>query len=229
MKKTMVTKKEKPRYNKAHDLRCQTKTIARVFKAMSQEKKYIVEEMRFAALEQVPEMNVSHSLLRELIAFYDDYYGCLNTLHGKIYITPDKVAALLGINHRVIHFPPCAYFGDLFPENVNYGRLNEADKQIIDGFKCVTLASLTKSVLDMSVEGEKNRQKFQRTFVIFVQKCFLLPTTVSMASPIHKPSALRVANIRQWDWANHVLSFLRKGIENRRKGKNSLLMVACLC
>ncbi|KAL4391191.1 hypothetical protein AHAS_Ahas03G0220400 [Arachis hypogaea] len=135
---------------KTHDLICQTKAIARVFKAMSQEKKYIVEEMGFGALEQVPEMNISHSLLRELIACYDDYYGCLNTLHGKIYITPDKVAAARGINNR---------------------------------------------------------------------KCFLLLTMVSMASPIHKTSALRVDNIRQWDWANHVLSFLREGIENRRKGK----------
>ncbi|XLT91150.1 hypothetical protein HN873_012825, partial [Arachis hypogaea] len=91
-------------------------------------------------------------------------------------------------------------------------------KAIIDKLKCVTLASLTKSVLDMSVEGEENRQKFWRTFVVFIQKYFLLPTTVSMASLIHKPPALCVDNIRQWDWANHVLSFLRKGIENKRKG-----------
>ncbi|KAL4350198.1 hypothetical protein AHAS_Ahas10G0118000 [Arachis hypogaea] len=102
---------------------------------------------------------------------------------------------------------------------VNYDRLNEADKRIIDGFKCVTLASLTKYILDMSVDGEENRQKFWRTFFVFVQKCFLLPTMVSMASPIHKPPALHVDNIRQWDWVNHVMSFLRKGIKNMRKGK----------
>ncbi|XLT90820.1 hypothetical protein HN873_012495, partial [Arachis hypogaea] len=106
-----------------------------------------------------------------------------------------------------------------FPEEVDYGRLSAAAKEIIDSFKCVTLASLTKFVLDMSVEGEERRQKIWRTFVIFVQKCFLLPTTISMASPIHKPPTLRVDNIRQWDWANHVLSFLRKGIKNKTKGK----------
>ncbi|KAL4373780.1 hypothetical protein AHAS_Ahas05G0116000 [Arachis hypogaea] len=104
-------------------------------------------------------MNVSHSLLRELIAYYDDYYGHLYTFYGKIFITPDKVAATLGIN----------YGGDRFSEKVNYDRLNEVDKQIIDTFKCATLASLTKSVLDMSVEGEENPQKFWRTSVVFVQ------------------------------------------------------------
>ncbi|KAL4316152.1 hypothetical protein AHAS_Ahas15G0256500 [Arachis hypogaea] len=83
MKKMMVIRKQKPRYNKTHDLRCQTKAIARVFKAMSHEKKDIVEEMGFGMLAHVPEMNVSHSLLRELIACYDDYYGYLYTLYGK--------------------------------------------------------------------------------------------------------------------------------------------------
>ncbi|KAL4357536.1 hypothetical protein AHAS_Ahas09G0196500 [Arachis hypogaea] len=70
----------------------------------------------------------------------------------------------------------------------------------------------------MSVEGEENRQKFKRTFVIFIQKCFLLPTTVKVASPIHKPPIFHVENIQEWDWPKHVLNFLMKGTENKRKG-----------
>ncbi|RYR49025.1 hypothetical protein Ahy_A07g035303 [Arachis hypogaea] len=77
----------------------------------------------------------------------------------------------------------------------------------------------TRNVLDMSVEGEENRKKFKRTFVVFIQKCFLLPRTVSVASPIHKPPIFHVDNIRDWDWQNHVLNFLMKGVENKRKGK----------
>ncbi|RYQ97578.1 hypothetical protein Ahy_B08g093659 [Arachis hypogaea] len=166
LKKTMVTKNEKPRYNKTHDCRCQTKAIATVFKNMSQEKRDIVKEMGFGASAHVPKMNISHALLRELIDCYDEYDGFLKTLQGKIYITPRK----------------------------------------------------TRSVLDISVEGEENRQKFKRNFIVFVQKCFLLPTTVSVASPIHKPPIFHVDNIREWDWEKHVLSFLRKEIENKRKG-----------
>ncbi|RYR02566.1 hypothetical protein Ahy_B06g081362 [Arachis hypogaea] len=201
--KTMVTKKDKPRYN----------AIAIVFKNLSKKKKDIVEEIGFGALAHVPKMNVSHALLRELIDCYNEYHGCLKTLHRKIYITPRKMAAALSISHD----------GNRFPEKVEYGKLNEPDKAIFDSLKCVALAYLTKSNLDMSVEGEENRQKFRRTFVVFVQKCFLLPTTVSMASTIHKPPIFHVDNIRQWDWANHVLSFLRKGIENKRKGKKQFL------
>ncbi|RYQ97239.1 hypothetical protein Ahy_B08g093263 [Arachis hypogaea] len=71
----------------------------------------------------------------------------------------------------------------------------------------------------MSVEGEENRKKFKRTFVVFIQKSFLLPTTVSVVSPIHKPPIFHVDNIQKWDWAKHVLNFLMKGVENKRKGK----------
>ncbi|RYR78310.1 hypothetical protein Ahy_A01g003065 [Arachis hypogaea] len=180
-----------------------------MFKNMSQKKKDIVEEMGFDALAHVPEMKVSHALLRELIDCYDEYHGFLKTLRGKIYITPAKVVAALGISHG----------GDHFPKKVDYCKLNEEDKAIFDSLKCVTLVTLTKFILNMSVEGEENRQKFHKSFVIFIQKCFLLQTMVSIASAIHKPPIFCVDNIRQRDWACHVLRFLRKGIENKRKGK----------
>ncbi|KAL4391535.1 hypothetical protein AHAS_Ahas03G0254800 [Arachis hypogaea] len=119
-----VAKKEKSHYNKNHDLRCQTKSISRMLKEMSEEKKNIVEEMKFGALAHILEMNISHKLLRELIHCYDAYHGCLNTLYGKIYITLTKIRDALRIN----------------------------------------------------LGGEENWLKFRRTFVIFVQKYFLLPT-----------------------------------------------------
>ncbi|QHN94026.1 uncharacterized protein DS421_17g597750 [Arachis hypogaea] len=165
--------------------------------------------MGFGALAHIPEMNISHKLLRELIRCYDAYHGCLETLYGRIYITPAKIRDALAIN----------FSGDHFSEKVEYNKLGEKQKEIIDNFKCATLASLTKSVIDMSIEGEENRLKFKRTFVLFVQKCFLLPTTVSTISPIHKPPAFHVDTVQQWDWASHMLSFLRKGIKAQREGK----------
>ncbi|RYR29089.1 hypothetical protein Ahy_B01g053392 [Arachis hypogaea] len=152
----MATMKEKAHYNKTHYCRCQTKAISTVYRRMSQEKKDIVEEMGFGALENVPEMNASNTLLKELLDRFDEEKGCLKTLQEKIYITPRKVAAALGITNRENRFP---------------------------------------------------------------EKCFLLPTTVSAASPIHKPPIFHVDNIREWDWAKHVLNFLMKGVENKRKGK----------
>ena len=69
---------------------------------MSQEKKDIVEEMGFGALANVPEMNVSNTLLKELLDRFDEEKGCLKTLKGKIYITLRKVAATLGITNGTL-------------------------------------------------------------------------------------------------------------------------------
>ncbi|RYR24743.1 hypothetical protein Ahy_B02g058267 [Arachis hypogaea] len=62
-------------------------------------------------------------------------------------------------------------------------------------------------------------KKIQEDFCCLYQKCFLFPTTVSIASPIHKSPIFHVENIREWDWAKHVLNFLMKGVKNKRKGK----------
>ncbi|RYQ99166.1 hypothetical protein Ahy_B07g087055 [Arachis hypogaea] len=128
--------------------------------------------MGFGALGHIPELNVSHTLLRELIRCFDVYQECLDTLYGKIYKTLAKIRDALGINFGRDHFPK--------------------RKEIVDSFKGATLASLTKYVIDMSVEGEENLLKFKRTFVVFIQKCFSLPTTVSTISSVHKPPVLHV-------------------------------------
>ncbi|QHO40711.1 uncharacterized protein DS421_5g139470 [Arachis hypogaea] len=176
---------------------------------MSQEKKDLVEEMGFGALANVPEMNVSNILLKELLDRFDEEKVCLKILQEKIYITPQKVTATLGITNG----------GNRFPNKVDYNNLNPADKEIFDSIKNIFLVTLTRNVLDMSVEGEENWKIFKRTFVIFIQKLFLLPTAVSVASPIHKPPIFHVDNIREWDWVKHVLNFLMKGVENKRKGR----------
>ncbi|KAL4293206.1 hypothetical protein AHAS_Ahas18G0104900 [Arachis hypogaea] len=79
----MATMKEKAHYNKTHYCRCQTKAISTVYREMSQEKKDIVEEMGFGSLANVPEMNVSNTLLKELLDRFDEEKGCLKTLQGK--------------------------------------------------------------------------------------------------------------------------------------------------
>ncbi|KAL4373063.1 hypothetical protein AHAS_Ahas05G0044300 [Arachis hypogaea] len=180
MKKMTISKKEKSHYKKTHDLRCQTKSIARVLKEMSVKKKNIVEEIGFGAVVHIPRLNISHKLLRELIHSYDAYNGCVETLCGKICITP-KIRDALDKNF------------------VAYSKLSKQHKEIIGSFKGATLASLTKSVIEMSVEGEENHLKFKRTFVVFIQKCFLLLTTISTVSPIHKPPSFHVDTIQQWD------------------------------
>ncbi|KAL4276917.1 hypothetical protein AHAS_Ahas20G0255100 [Arachis hypogaea] len=187
---------------------------------MSEQKKAIVEEMGFGALRHIPSLNVLHKLSRELILFFDLYKGFLETRYEKICITPTKIRDALGLNSSAIilfsfyiciflsfsyfyinlfilnYFGAVAIVGANFPEKFEYNKPNEQQKKFIDSFKSATLASLTKSVIEMSVEGEKSLMKFKRTFTVFIQKYFLLPTRISIVSPIHKPPVLHVETVR---------------------------------
>ncbi|KAL4314473.1 hypothetical protein AHAS_Ahas15G0088600 [Arachis hypogaea] len=68
----------------------------------------------------------------------------------------------------------------------------------------------------MSMNGEENRLKFKRTFILLIQKCFLLPTTMSKISLVHMPAILDTENTRRQNWATHVLNFLIKRIKNNK-------------
>ncbi|KAL4373364.1 hypothetical protein AHAS_Ahas05G0074400 [Arachis hypogaea] len=79
----------------------------------------------------------------------------------------------------------------------------------------------------MSVNGPKNQLKFKRTFILFIQECFLLRTTISKISPIHMPPILHVDTIQEWNWAAHVLNFLFKGTRGH-KLQNKYTVYGCL-
>ncbi|KAL4380698.1 hypothetical protein AHAS_Ahas04G0059500 [Arachis hypogaea] len=98
MTKKTISKKEKPLYDKIHDLGCSTRTIAIVFTNMSNRKKAIAEEMGFGGLRHIPSLKVSHKLLRELILSFDLYKGFLEKRCRKIYVTPAKIRDALGLN-----------------------------------------------------------------------------------------------------------------------------------
>ncbi|KAL4397133.1 hypothetical protein AHAS_Ahas01G0161400 [Arachis hypogaea] len=84
-----------------------------------------MEEMGFGALTNVLEMNVSNTLLKELLDCFDEEKGCMKTLQGKIYITPRKVAAALDITNG----------GNRFLDKVDYNNLNPTDKECA-GYEC---------------------------------------------------------------------------------------------
>ncbi|RYR61019.1 hypothetical protein Ahy_A04g018113 [Arachis hypogaea] len=106
-----------------------------------------------------------------------------------------------------------------------YRKMSQEKKDIVEemGFGSLRqkyfLGNFDKECAGYECRRGGEPKKFKRTFVVFVQKCFLLPTTVSVASPIHKPLIFHVDNIREWDWAKHVLNFLMKGVENKREEK----------
>ncbi|KAL4316973.1 hypothetical protein AHAS_Ahas15G0338600 [Arachis hypogaea] len=68
----------------------------------------------------------------------------------------------------------------------------------------------------MSLDGEENRLKFTRIFILLIQNCFLLPTTMSKVSLIHMSTIFDTENTRGQNWATHVLNFLIKGLKSHK-------------
>ncbi|KAL4338306.1 hypothetical protein AHAS_Ahas12G0197000 [Arachis hypogaea] len=79
----------------------------------------------------------------------------------------------------------------------------------------------------MSMDGEENMLKFKRTFIFFIQKCFLLPTIMSKVYPIYMLAILNTENTQGRNWVTHVLNFLIKGIKSH-KNKEKYSIDGCL-
>ncbi|QHO38403.1 uncharacterized protein DS421_4g120040 [Arachis hypogaea] len=67
-------------------------------------------------------------------------------------------------------------------------------------------------MMEMNVDEKESRLKFKRTFMLYIQMCFLLPTTINKISSVHMPPILHVDTIREQNWSGHVLNFLIKRI-----------------
>ncbi|KAL4371953.1 hypothetical protein AHAS_Ahas06G0217300 [Arachis hypogaea] len=104
--------------------------------------------MGFGALRRIPELNVSHKLLRELILCFDLYHGFLDTHYGKIYIIPAKIGDALGLNLGRDHFP----------KKVTYNKLNEQQKEIVDSFKAALRNPNTKLMKKLQQGNQSKRQ-----------------------------------------------------------------------
>ncbi|KAL4365289.1 hypothetical protein AHAS_Ahas07G0091200 [Arachis hypogaea] len=138
---------------KIHDLRCSTRNIHDKFHNMSDEKKVIVQELRFGSLMHIPAMNGPHKLLKELAYLFDLYNNTLYTWYGEIHITHENIGAALGLSTS----------RPRYPSKVIFKELSEENKKVVRNFQGLTLSQLTSSMMEISVDGEENRLKFKRT------------------------------------------------------------------
>ncbi|KAL4396847.1 hypothetical protein AHAS_Ahas01G0132800 [Arachis hypogaea] len=134
------------------------------FRKMSSEKKVIVDEMGFCALSHIPSLNVTHKLLKGLATSFNFYENTLIKRYGKISITPVKIRDALDL----------IVIGDAFSEKIINKDITEEQKKVIKNFKGSSLSSLTKYLLEMSIDGDKNSLKFKRIFILFLQKMLLI-------------------------------------------------------
>ncbi|KAL4299212.1 hypothetical protein AHAS_Ahas17G0078300 [Arachis hypogaea] len=88
---------------------------------MSDKKKAIVRDLGFGGLMHIPPLRVHHQVLRELANNFKLGENRLETGYGSFKITPRKIGHALGINAT-----------DLFPQKVDYKKLSEDDKYVLN-------------------------------------------------------------------------------------------------
>ncbi|KAL4287787.1 hypothetical protein AHAS_Ahas19G0221100 [Arachis hypogaea] len=154
---------------KTHDLRCSTRLLHDKFQNMSNGKKVIVQELGFDGLMHIPPMNVLHKLLNELAYSFDLIRNTLDTRYGVLRINQENIRAALGLNAS----------GALFLGKVNFKELSEEDKEVYRNFQEKILKQLTDSTMETGVDGDKDQLRFKRTFILYIQMLFLLPTIIN--------------------------------------------------
>ncbi|RYR25898.1 hypothetical protein Ahy_B02g059925 [Arachis hypogaea] len=139
---------------------------------MSEEKKaIIVDELEFDALRHIPNLNVTQA-----------FEGTTPWTHSmkKSRSPLPKIRDALGLN---------------VTKKIIYKDIYKEQKQIVESFKNSSLSFLTKSSMEMSLDEDENQLKFKRTFILFIQKCFLLPTIINKIFSVYTPAIFHVDTI----------------------------------
>ncbi|MED6149055.1 hypothetical protein PIB30_058867 [Stylosanthes scabra] len=81
-------------------------------------------------------------------------------------------------------------------------------------------------IFNTPVDTEDNRKLFKRAFLLYVQKCFLLPTSAPNVTPRALPTLFNLENTRNRNWTLHVHNFLLEEVAKAKK-KNTKSVSGC--
>ncbi|MED6224497.1 hypothetical protein PIB30_084647 [Stylosanthes scabra] len=136
-----------------HEFKSVPKTVAVMFKHLNKkensDKRDLVDEW-------------------DLVHCYDIYHNTIHAIAGEVQITTHKIGNALGLSSK----------GKAFDEKVSPKELNEEDHVAYKFFQGKSQAALSKLVKETPLDIEENKKLFMRAFVLFIQKCFLLPTSL---------------------------------------------------
>ncbi|MED6151644.1 hypothetical protein PIB30_084434, partial [Stylosanthes scabra] len=139
---------------------------------------------------------------------------CTPMKFRKVYdkLSPQKRALIDEIGLGAFQHLP----SDLFEKKPNEfeKKLNDEEKEALNLFKGKTFTFVENMVKECPIENEEEKRTFKRAFTLFIQRCFLLPTSTHYISPIHLPVIRDIGNTRERNWAHHVHSFLMAGIKD---------------
>ncbi|MED6155604.1 hypothetical protein PIB30_006777 [Stylosanthes scabra] len=126
----------------------------------------IVEELGFGSLQHLPNYYLKHKVLMQLFKRFNTIDNTIHAVAWEVEITTEKIGKAFGLK----------YTGTTYPDKVTTKGLSEEDERIFKFFQGKSQAALKELIFDTPINSEANRDKFKRAFLLYIQKCFFLPT-----------------------------------------------------
>ncbi|MED6195792.1 hypothetical protein PIB30_041341 [Stylosanthes scabra] len=196
-----------------HDFRCVPKSVAVIFdKCLNNdlEKRAVVDELGFGVFSHLTNYYLKQKVLKQIYNRFDTYDNTIHTVAGEVEITTEKIGKALGLTTQVYPLHPTIKirFGTTYDDKVTPKELSEENHNVYKFFQSKTQAALSSLIFNTTVDTEENRNLFKRAFLLYIQKCFLLPTSAPNVTPRALPTIFDLENTRNKNWALHVHNFL---------------------
>ncbi|MED6146091.1 hypothetical protein PIB30_031333 [Stylosanthes scabra] len=188
--------------NQGHEFRCLPKIVAQIFIYLKDhpDKRALVDEMSFGALSFFPNKYLNQRLLKQIFDHYDIYDNTIYLDAAAVNITMEIIGNALGLSSK----------GTPYDTRVVKKELSQEDRDVhkfFQGKTTVTLQDLIKTT-PLAIDTNMNKKLFMRSFILFVQKIFLLPNSMANITPIALPTIFYLENTSNRNWALHVHNFL---------------------
>ncbi|MED6195327.1 hypothetical protein PIB30_036882 [Stylosanthes scabra] len=228
--------------DQGHDFTCVPLSVSTVFRNClnnDEEKMKIVEELGFGAstiLHEAPSIETDLHLFRARRPHHprrrrgrgnhnrEDMQGARTKVHRYKLLTkslhfPVRIRIVL-ITISLPFLNPLRFLlpfvGSTYPEKVVSKDLNDDDYAVFKYFQGISQAALKKLIFQTPADTDKNRDLFKRAFLLYIQKCFLLPTSAANISPRALPTIFNLENTRHQNWALHIHNFLLEEVQKAR-------------
>ncbi|MED6204884.1 hypothetical protein PIB30_012932 [Stylosanthes scabra] len=119
------------------------------------------------------------------------------------------------------------FVGSTYPERVVSKDLNDDDYAVFKYFQGISQATLKKLIFTTPIDTDKNRDLFKRVFLLYIKKCFLLPTLAANISPRALPTIFNLENTRHQNWALHIHNFLLEEVQKAKDNNTSFVSGCC--
>ncbi|MED6192892.1 hypothetical protein PIB30_014227 [Stylosanthes scabra] len=147
---------------------------------------------------------------------FEPYDHTIHAIAGDVEITTEKIGKALGLK----------YTGSTYPERVVSKDLNDDDYAVFKYFQGISQAALKRLIFSTPVDTDENRDLFKRAFLLYIQKCFLLPTSAANISPRALPTIFNLENTKHQNWALHIHNFLLEEVQ-KAKDNNTASVSGC--